>query len=114
MFPTLKFRGARKRSASASNRRKSSLRFEPLESRQLLAVLTPTPIVSAGFVGNDLVVSGSAPEISVKINESGGLITVQGLTQQYLGTDGNIDTAQTDVNNSGLHTATFPGLRCAI
>jgi hypothetical protein len=108
MFPTMKFWGARKRSASASNRRKNSLRFEPLESRQLLAVLTPNPIVSAGFVGNDLIVNGSAPEISVKINESGGLITVQGLTQQFLGTDGNYDLVTTDVNNSGMDTATFP------
>ncbi len=107
MFPTMKFWGARKRSPSASNRRKNSLRFEPLESRQLLAVLTPNPIVSAGFVGNDLIINGSAPEISVKINESGGLITVQGLTQQFLGTDGNYDLVTTDVNNSGMDTATF-------
>ena len=70
-------------------------------------MLTPNPIVSAGFVGNDLIINGSAPEISVKINESGGLITVQGLTQQFLGTDGNYNLVTTDVNNSGMDTATF-------
>ena len=51
--------------------RNSGLRFEPLESRQLLAVLTPNPLVTAGFVGSDLVITGSAPEIHIKITEVG-------------------------------------------
>ena len=116
MFPTMRFWGAPKQSACASNRRTSSLRFEPLETRQLLAVLTPNPIVLAGMVGNDLYITAGAPEVSVKINEQGGpggTITVQGLTQTYLGTNGNDDTVQTDINNSYQDFAYFsdPNLR---
>jgi len=107
MFRKLKFWDASKRRASASGRRNLGLRFEPLESRQLLAVLTPNPIVSAGLVGNDLVITGAAPEIHIKITESGGTLTVEGLTQEYLGTDGDTHMVQTDVNNSGVTSVDF-------
>ena len=107
MFRKLNFWGGRKRPASVSNRRKSVLRFEPLESRQLLGVTAPDPIVSAGFVGPDLVVHASAPEVALDINESAGVITLTGLTQQYLGTDGNYDSVQTDINNSGVYSQSF-------
>ena len=68
------------------------------------------------MVGNDLYITAGAPEVSVKINEQGGpggTITVQGLTQTYLGTDGNDDTVQTDINNSYQDFAYFsdPNLR---
>ena len=108
MFRKMSFWGASKRRSPARNRRNSGLRFEPLESRQLLAVLTPNPLVSAGLVGNDLVITGSAPEIHIKITElSPGTITVEGLTRDYLGTDGDVHTVQTDINNSGNTTADF-------
>jgi hypothetical protein len=106
MFSKMKLWGSRKQ-PNRTSRRKCGLRFEPLESRQLLAVLVPNPIVSAGLVGNDLTISGSAPEIHVKITESGGVITVEGLTRDYLGTDGDVHTVQTDVNNSGTTSVTF-------
>ena len=107
MFGKMKLWGTSKRRARTSGRRNSGLRFEPLESRQLLAVLTPAPLVSAGIVGNDLVITGSAPEMHVKITETAGVITVEGLTQEYLGTDGDMHTVQTDVNNSGDTSADF-------
>ena len=84
--------------------------MEPLESRQLLGVIAPDPLVSVGFVGPDLVIQASSPEVAVKITDSGsssGPITVTGLTQQYLGTDGNYDSVQTDINNSGIYSQTF-------
>jgi large repetitive protein len=107
MFRKMSFWGASKRRSPARNRRNSGLRFEPLESRQLLAVLTPNPIVSAGLVGNDLVINGSAPEIHIKITETAGVVTVEGLTRDYLGTDGDVHTVQTDVNNSGTTSVDF-------
>lgn len=106
MFRKLNLWGASKR-RPARDRRNSGLRFEPLENRNLLAVLTPNPLVSAGFVGNDLVINGSAPEIHIKITEVGNTITVEGLTRDYLGTDGDVHTAQTDVNNSGVTSVDF-------
>lgn len=113
MFSKLKFWGSRKRPNRSSSRRKFGLRLEPLESRQLLAVLTPNPIASAGLVGNDLTITASAPEVHVKITEVGGTITVEGLTQTYLGTDGDTHTVQTDINNSGTTSVDFtpPTLR---
>ena len=42
------------------------MRFEPLECRRVLAALTPVnPVVLAGLVGPDLVISCSSPEANI-------------------------------------------------
>ena len=92
-----------------NHRHAKSLRVESLECRRLLAVLTPTdPIVAAALVGTDLVISCSAPEANVLVTESGGAITVTGQSQPYYAApSGNQATLQTDINTSGVMSATF-------
>ena len=87
-------------------------RFEQLECRRVLAVLTPTPpIVTAGLVGPDLVISCSSPEANISVIESTpGTIQVIGNSQPYYGEDGGFggtDTLQTDINNSGTTEVDF-------
>jgi hypothetical protein len=109
MFPKMKFWGSRKRPNSASSRCKRAPRFEQLECRRVLAVLTPTPpIVTAGLVGPDLVISCSSPEANISVLESTpGTIQVIGNNQYYYGDDGNLDQLQTDINSSGTTEVDF-------
>jgi hypothetical protein len=107
----MKLRGTRKRPDSASRRRHRTVRFEQLERRHVLTALTPTPpLVLAGLVGPDLVITCSSPEADISVIENSGTIAVIGNSQNYYGSDGNLDQLQTDINNSGATAATFaPG-----
>ncbi|MEI8374699.1 MAG: hypothetical protein WCJ35_17880 [Planctomycetota bacterium] len=116
MFPQMKFWGARKRPVVSCDRHHRKLRLESLETRRLLSAVPPLvatpPIVLAGMVGSDLVISASAPEVRVLITESAGVITVQGLTQSYIGSSPFAGTwgVQTNINATGNTSATFSSL----
>ena len=74
----------------------------------VLAVLTPVhPLVLAGLVGPDLVISSSSPEANVSVIEDAGTIRVIGNVQNYYGTDGNLDQLQTDIYTSGNYESDF-------
>ena len=108
MFPKMKFWGARKQPNVKRGHRSRRMQIETLESRRVLAVLTPVnPIVAAGLVGPDLVISSSTPEAAILVNETGSAITVTGLPLNYYGSDGNLDQAQTNINNTGVTSQTF-------
>ena len=85
------------------------MQVETLECRRVLAVLTPVdPLVLAGLVGPDLVISCSSPEANITVTEAGGTIQVIGNSQQYYLPDGvTLSQIQTDINNTGNYESDF-------